>query len=251
METALSSTNHVGADGAATPSSRPDGGVSTGQSCAPDSGSTGSLHDLTTSAVAARVVDEETAGRSAADTALAVPAHTRPPRGSDSAMLPSVEIRDAVASDWVDIWGFMQPILSIGDTYCWPGDTTEIAARTWWMNKPSGRVLVAVVDGAVVGTAEIHPNQPAAGNHIANAGFMVAGKVAGQGIGRALAQRVLATARDDGYTAMQFNAVVETNAAAVKLWRSLGFEILATVPRAFRHPEHGLVGLHVMHRWLR
>jgi hypothetical protein len=33
---------------------------------------------------------------------------------------------------------------------------------------------------------------------------------------------------------------------AVKLWRSLGFEVLTTVPEAFDHPEHGFVGLHVM-----
>jgi ribosomal protein S18 acetylase RimI-like enzyme len=45
---------------------------------------------------------------------------------------------------------------------------------------------------------------------------------------------------------MQFNAVVETNAAAVRLWRSLGFEILATVPEAFDDPENGYVGLHLM-----
>lgn len=49
---------------------------------------------------------------------------------------------------------------------------------------------------------------------------------------------------------MQLNAVVETNAAAVHLWRSLGFEILATVPQAFDSATHGLVGLHVMHRYL-
>ena len=165
-------------------------------------------------------------------------------------MLPSVEIRDAVAADWPAIWGFMQPILAAGETYCWPNDTTEVAAQTWWMTKPDCRVLVAVLDGALVGTAEIHPNQPAAGSHVANAGFMVAGDAAGHGIGRALAERVLSTVRDDGYTAMQFNAVVETNAAAVQLWRSLGFEILATIPQAFRHPERGLVGLHVMHRFL-
>jgi hypothetical protein len=46
---------------------------------------------------------------------------------------------------------------------------------------------------------------------------------------------------------MQFNAVVETNVAAVGLWQSLGFEILATVPEAFDHPRHGLVGLHIMY----
>jgi ribosomal protein S18 acetylase RimI-like enzyme len=161
-----------------------------------------------------------------------------------------VEIRDAVDSDWADIWRVLQPILAAGETYCWPRDTSEAAARTWWMQKPGGRVLVAVDDGAIVGTAEIHPNQPAAGSHVANAGFMVAPYAAGRGIGRALANRVLHIAAEDGYLAMQFNAVIETNTSAVHLWESLGFTILATVPAAFRHPDHGLVGLHIMHRFL-
>ena len=49
---------------------------------------------------------------------------------------------------------------------------------------------------------------------------------------------------------MQFNAVVETNSAAVARWRSFGFETLATVPDAFHHPTARLVGLHIMHRRL-
>jgi ribosomal protein S18 acetylase RimI-like enzyme len=61
---------------------------------------------------------------------------------------------------------------------------------------------------------------------------------------------VLERARADGYRAMQFNAVVETNVGAVALWRSLGFSILATVPEAFLHPTAGYVGLHIMHRRL-
>ena len=49
---------------------------------------------------------------------------------------------------------------------------------------------------------------------------------------------------------MQFNAVVETNIAAVRLWRDLGFEVVGTVPEAFESATHGRVGLHVMHRHL-
>jgi GNAT superfamily N-acetyltransferase len=162
-----------------------------------------------------------------------------------------MEIRDVVDSDWAAVWGFMQPILAAGDTYCWPTDTSEEAARTWWMAKPGGRVFVAVEDGAVVGTAELHPNQPAAGSHVANAGFMVTPTAAGRGVGRALAHHILQVAAQEGYAAMQFNAVVETNEHAVRLWESLGFTILATVPEAFRHPDRGLVGLHIMHRFLR
>ena len=36
--------------------------------------------------------------------------------------------------------------------------------------------------------------------------------------------------------------------SAVHLWQGLGFRILSTVPEAFDHPAHELVGLHVMVR---
>jgi ribosomal protein S18 acetylase RimI-like enzyme len=85
---------------------------------------------------------------------------------------------------------------------------------------------------------------------VANAGFMVDPAHGGKGVGRALAMKVIETAARDGYRAMQFNAVVETNTNAVRLWQSLGFEILTTVPEAFAHPSLGFVGLHVMHRSL-
>jgi ribosomal protein S18 acetylase RimI-like enzyme len=49
---------------------------------------------------------------------------------------------------------------------------------------------------------------------------------------------------------MQFNAVVETNTSAVKLWQDLGFRIVGTVPEAFDSRTHGLVGMHVMYREL-
>ena len=64
----------------------------------------------------------------------------------------------------------------------------------------------------------------------------------GRGVGRALGVYAVDWARAAGYRSMQFNAVVETNTSAVRLWQSLGFEILTTVPEAFDHPRHGLVG---------
>ncbi|MFI7588742.1 GNAT family N-acetyltransferase [Spongisporangium articulatum] len=157
-------------------------------------------------------------------------------------------IRDYRDDDWAPVWGFLRRIVAAGATYCWPVDTTEAAARVWWTGKPGGRVFVAEADGVVLGTAELHPNQPAAGSHVANAGFMVAPEAAGRGTGRALAEHVLAAARDQGFRAMQFNAVVETNVHAVKLWQSMGFDIMTTIPEAFDHPTHGPVGLHVMWR---
>jgi ribosomal protein S18 acetylase RimI-like enzyme len=165
-------------------------------------------------------------------------------------MLATVLIRDATPDDWPAIWPFLRRIVPAGETFCWDREVGEEQARAMWMHERPGRTVVAVDDGTVVGTAETHPNHGGPGSHVANAGFMVDPDRAGCGIGRALCEHVLRQAKEDGYRAMVFNAVVETNVGAVALWRSLGFEILATIPEAFRHPTKGYVGLHVMHRRL-
>lgn len=161
-------------------------------------------------------------------------------------------IRNAVAEDWPHMWRFMKPIIAAGETYTWDPQISDDDARAQWMHDgKNGRTLVAVDgDGPILGTAEIHRNQAGPGSHVANAGFMVDPAFEGKGVGRALVNRVLEAARVDGYRAMQFNAVVETNTNAVALWQSVGFEIVATIPEAFLHPLKGYVGLHVMHRRL-
>ncbi|MER6093135.1 GNAT family N-acetyltransferase [Streptomyces bluensis] len=158
-------------------------------------------------------------------------------------------IREATPGDWPRIWPFWHRIVAAGETYTWDRDTSEEAARALWM-APAKRVYVAEdATGAVVGSAYLTPNYggPAAG--VANAGFMVDPGQGGRGIGRALAEHVLAAAKAEGYRGMVFNAVVETN-PAVRLWTSLGFTVLGTVPDAYDHPRHGRVGLHVMYRAL-
>ena len=49
---------------------------------------------------------------------------------------------------------------------------------------------------------------------------------------------------------MQFNFVVSTNERAVRLWQSLGFEVVGRLPRVFQHPVHGDVDALVMYRAL-
>jgi len=162
-----------------------------------------------------------------------------------------VLIRDARPDDWPAMWPFMRRIVAAGETFTWDRDMSEAQARAYWLHEPPGRTVVAVdADGTILGTAETHPNYGGPGSHVANAGFMVDPARAGRGVGRALGEHVIARARADGYRAMVFNAVVETNTGAVALWRSLGFTVLATVPEAFHHPTKGYVGLHVMHRRL-
>ncbi|MCX5054182.1 MULTISPECIES: GNAT family N-acetyltransferase [unclassified Streptomyces] len=160
-----------------------------------------------------------------------------------------MQIREAAADDWPRIWPFWHRVVASGETYTWDPDTSEEAARVLWMN-PAKRVYVVEDDTrAIVASAYVTPNYGGPAARVANAGFMVDPDRAGRGIGRALAEHVLTAAKADGYDAMVFNAVVETN-PAVRLWTSLGFTILGTVPDAFEHPRHGRVGLHIMYRAL-
>jgi GNAT superfamily N-acetyltransferase len=156
----------------------------------------------------------------------------------------------AEASDWPRIWPFFSEIVAAGETYTYPEGLDSAAARALWMEPPPGRTVVAVTGDDVLGSAKMGPNRPGRGSHVATASFMVDPAKQARGVGRALGRYVLDWARAAGYHSMQFNAVVEVNTAAVRLWQSLGFTILTTVPEAFDHPAHGYVGLHVMYQRL-
>lgn len=155
-------------------------------------------------------------------------------------------IRPATSEDWPRIWPVVEAVVRAGETYTYPTDLTAEDARDLWMAQPPGETVVLEEDGAVLGTARMGPNRPGHGDHIGTASFMVAPQARGRGVGRALGEHVVHWHRDHGFAGIQFNAVVEINAAAVALWRSLGFEVVGTVPGAFRSPAHGRVGLHVM-----
>lgn len=158
-----------------------------------------------------------------------------------------MRIRPAADADWPLISPFFRDTVAAGETYAYPEDLTSAAARVLWMARPPGLTVVAVEGGEVLGSAKMGPNRPGRGAHVATASFMVAPSSRGLGVGRALGEHTVTWARAAGYRGVQFNAVVETNVAAVNLWRSLGFAVIGTVPEAFDHREHGLVGLHVMH----
>jgi len=155
-------------------------------------------------------------------------------------------IREATEEDWPAVHAIFRAVVDAGETYAYPEGLSADEARPLWMEPPPGRTVVAVDGDRVVGSAKMGPNRPGRGAHIATASFLVDPASQGRGVGRELGGHVVAWARDTGYRGIQFNAVVETNVPAVRLWRALGFRIIGTVPGAFEHPEHGFVGLHVM-----
>lgn len=156
-------------------------------------------------------------------------------------------IRPATDDDWPTIWPIFRGIVEAGETYAYPEDLASDEAQGLWMEQPPGETVVLEDGGEILGTAKYGPNRPGRGAHIGTASFMVPPAAQGRGVGRALAEHVVGRLREQGYRGIQFNAVVETNTAAVRLWQALGFEIVGTVPGAFESASHGHVGLHVMY----
>ncbi len=159
-------------------------------------------------------------------------------------------IREYNDGDWEAMWPIFQEVVAARDTYVYDPEWSSDEARNVWVEAPPGRTVVACDGAQMLGTAKIGPNRPGPGSHVATASFMVAREARGRGVGRALGEYALEWAREQGYAAMQFNAVVESNIAAVRLWQALGFQIIGTVPEAFEHRELGRVGLHIMYRLL-
>ncbi|MGX7828829.1 GNAT family N-acetyltransferase [Actinokineospora sp. 24-640] len=157
-------------------------------------------------------------------------------------------IREAREGDWPHIWPVLRDVITEQRTVPYDPALSESAARQSWLIPPPGRVVVATEGDRVLGTANMYANRPGPGDHVASGTLMVAAHARGRGVGRALTEDLVGWAQRSGFAAVQFNAVVETNVAAVRLYESLGFVTLGTAPGAFRHPEHGPVGLRVM--WL-
>lgn len=163
----------------------------------------------------------------------------------------TITIRRASDADWPAVWPIWQAIVSAQETYMFDPYTPAEQAHRIWFPDPPGETWVAVdQSGSIAGTYLLKPNAPGPGKHVANAAFMVAPAARSNGVGRALAEHCLTRAKEMKFHAMQFNAVVATNESAVRLWQSLGFTIVGTIPLAYHHRTAGLVDVHVMHRVL-
>ena len=183
-----------------------------------------------------------------------------------------MKIRPAIDADREAIWNILHEVVAAGDTYALDPNISREDAMAYWF-APATHTYVAEIEGESVGEAAsfpatptssptvnpnpviagtyiLRPNQSGGGSHVANAGFVVSARARGRGIGRAMAQHCLSEARQLGFRAMQFNYVISTNTAAIHLWQDLGFAIVGTLAKAFRHPEKGYVDVYVMYRAL-
>ena len=92
----------------------------------------------------------------------------------------------------------------------------------------------AVEDGKVYGLYILHPNNVGRCGHICNASYAVASFSRGKHIGKALVLDCMRAAKALGFSILQFNAVVETNTRARRLYEKIGFTQLGVIPNGFR-----------------
>lgn len=137
-----------------------------------------------------------------------------------------------------------------GETYPYARDITKADAHSVWVDAPAATFVVVDDGGDILGTYFIKPNQPALGAHVCNCGYIVSEAARGRGIASEMCRHSQREALSLGFRAMQFNLVVSTNEGAVRLWKSLGFDIIGTLPGAFQHPRFGVTDAHVMYKTL-
>ena len=161
-----------------------------------------------------------------------------------------MRIRAYEKQDWPALWQVVEPVFRAGETWPVAPDIGAEEAREFLVKVPLATFVACGEDGEILGCYLLKPNQPALGAHVANAGYLVAEHARGRGVASAMCRHSQDEARHMGFLAMQYNLVVATNEPAVHLWQKEGFDIVGTLPKAFRHLRLGLVDAYVMYKQL-
>ena len=161
-----------------------------------------------------------------------------------------IKIRTFDEGDWPAIWRIIEPVFRAGETYAFSPDITENEAHKVWIELPSATYVAVDENSEILGTYFIKPNQPELGAHVCNCGYIVAENARGRGLASNMCKHSQLEAISLGFRSMQYNIVVSTNESAVRLWKRNGFEIIGTLPKAFRHMRLGFVDAFVMYKQL-
>ena len=161
------------------------------------------------------------------------------------------DIKKFDKTDWPGVWSIIEPVFRSGETYVYSPDISEEDAYKVWIDLPEETFIAVDEQNNIVGTYYIKPNQPGLGSHVCNCGYIVSADARNRGIASDMCIHSQQEALRRGYLAMQFNLVVSTNEDAVKLWEKLGFEIVGTLPKAFKHCKSGYVDAFVMFKQLK
>ncbi|NJL62071.1 MAG: GNAT family N-acetyltransferase [Methylacidiphilales bacterium] len=142
-----------------------------------------------------------------------------------------------------------------GNTYPQKQALTQSEFSAYWMNHIAcvvrlKQAITSFQTNEILGAFFVKPNFPGRCSHICNAGFIVQREMRGLGLGRFMGESMLEIASELGYKAVMFNLVFKTNIASLRLWESLGFQVIGQIPSAVEVNHDNFVDAMIMYRSL-
>jgi len=113
---------------------------------------------------------------------------------------------------------------SLGFSLCFQNFDKELAELPGDYAPPEGRLLLAECEGQLAACVALHKLEPSI---CEMKRLYLRPQFRGQGLGRALAERIMAEARQIGYQRMRLDTVAPVMKDAVAMYRKLGFKEIA------------------------
>jgi putative acetyltransferase len=119
---------------------------------------------------------------------------------------------------------FLEYAQALGFSLCFQNFDKELANLPGDYAPPDGRLLLAEHEGHPAGCVALHKLEPTI---CEMKRLYLRPKFRGQGLGRVLAERVIAEARQIGYARMRLDTVEPVMKDAVAMYHKLGFKLIA------------------------
>lgn len=119
---------------------------------------------------------------------------------------------------------FLEYAQSLGFSLCFQNFDKELAGLPGDYAPPEGRLLLADYDGQLAGCIALHKLDPGV---CEMKRLYLRPPFRGKGLGRILAERIIAEARQIGYLRMRLDTVEPIMKDAVAIYRKLGFKEVA------------------------
>jgi putative acetyltransferase len=119
---------------------------------------------------------------------------------------------------------FLEYAQSLGFSLCFQSFDKELAGLPGEYVPPEGRLLLAAYDGQLAGCIALHKLEPGI---CEMKRLYLRPQFRGKGLGRALAEHIIAQARQIGYKRMRLDTVEPVMKDAVAMYCKLGFKEIA------------------------